>query len=965
MTGIFSCPLFFRPSFPRSFSYFCRRALVLFFIILLIFPFPAAGEEKNRNILILDSFFPGYEWSESVRSGMMNEFEASGKTNLSFYVEFLDVLRAPGDENLQILRRLFRERYTDRGISFDVILCSDDDALDFLVRYRDELFGSSPVVFCGANNFTPSRLQGQKNFTGINEGISLGETLQSILTLFPKTKTIAAVMGVWRTDWLNSAIEKERADLLLKGIRFHYFKELEPEELASRLAHLPENSAILYINYFATPKGKIFTLKEGVDFVKKASKAPLFGFWDSLLPRGIVGGKVVHGRSQGEAAARLALEILSGKKAGEIPVIMDSPNRYVFNGEALERYGILEKELPPGSEVVFRTRKRLQENWEAFLEDTVFGYDLFEEHGSIMLLIDPATGTILDGNKAARNFYGYPTLRGKNVGDLNLSPPAEIHSAMQDARLRKKNHFIFRHRLADGAIRDMEAVSYPVEIQGREYLFSINTDITEALADARAVDNRNRWLFGVVALALALQTAGIFYLYNNIRRRRAAEEKLRSAVLEAEEQRKTATEANRAKSEFLAKMSHEIRTPLNGVIGFVDLLADTPLDDLQRSYAENVRTSARSLMDIVSDVLDISKIEAEKFEPAPLPVDLSALAEEAVRIISPGAEKKGLQLSFHAARKLPRYALVDPLRLKQILVNLLGNAVKFTEAGSVGLTVDFIPLDEKKGAFTFSVQDTGPGIPEENLEKLASAFWQSDSSNTRKFGGVGLGLAITSGLLKKMGSSLEIESVLSEGSRFYFTLETEYYRENPLPEKPLPVRTALPPIRAIPAPKILLAEDTTLNRWLVRNMITAVIPDAVVLEAENGEEAVELFKQEHPHLVLMDLQMPLKDGYEATREIREFEKSNGALTPVVALTADAQPETRDASFALGMNEFLTKPVETKTLRALLAAYLDAERVKRAEIPGPPLLPGENDGRIFLESRSTGIDLGRPAGAARH
>ncbi|GAB1399790.1 hypothetical protein MASR1M66_12440 [Aminivibrio sp.] len=898
--------------------------MFVFLFSFLLLALPARGEEKNHNVLILHSFHPGFEWTESVHSGMMKEFQASGKKDLTFYVEYLDALRAPGEENLQILRSLFRERYTKQGIVFDVILCSDDEALDFLLRFREELFGDPPVVFCGVNAFTPGRLLGQSSITGVNEEISLEETLRAGLSLFPKVKTVAVVSGVWRAGWIDGAIEKTAADLKEEGIDMPFLRNLEPDELASRLGALPKDSLVLFLNYFRTPGGKTFSAREGIDLVKTAAQAPVLGFWETHLPHGLLGGHVVHGSSQGEAAARMALEILDGKKAGDIPVLMDSPNRFVFNGTALEEQGILENQLPPGSQVVFRTRQNILENWDAFVDDTVFGYDLFEEHGSIMLLIDPASGIILDGNRAARNFYGYPVLRGRNIAEINGMPQGELFSTMESARLGKKNRFLFRHQLADGTVRDVESISYPVQIQGRQYIFSINTDVTDALADARGVESRNRLLFGVVGAAFFLQSLGLFILWKNIRRRRIAEKRLRESVREEEALRQAAVQASRAKSEFLANMSHEIRTPLNGVIGFVDLLVDTPLDDLQRSYVENVRASARSLMDIVSDVLDISKIEAEKFELELLPTDIAALAREAVRIVSPGADKKGLPLSLHLGKNLPPYALADLLRLKQVLINLIGNAVKFTSEGSVGLAVDFLPLDDQRGAFTFSVQDTGVGIGEADLEKLSHAFWQSDTSNTRKFGGVGLGLAISNGLLKRMNSSLEVESLLGEGSRFFFTLRTEYYRENPRPEQAAPQREKLPPLKTRTAPKILLAEDTTLNRWLVRNMITTVIPDAVVLEAENGHEAVELFLQENPHLVLMDLQMPGKDGYEATKEIRELEGEKETKTPVIALTADAQPETRSASLALGMNEFLTKPVDTKTLRTLLAAYLAGE-----------------------------------------
>ncbi|MEA4881038.1 MAG: hypothetical protein VB045_06140, partial [Synergistaceae bacterium] len=226
------------------------------------------------------SYYRGSGWSDAIRSGMMDKFRAAGKENLNFYVEYLDAQRTPGEKNLQNTRALLKERYTEKGITFDVILCSDDEALDFLLRFREELFGKIPVVFCGVNDFTPGRLRGQSSITGVNEEISLDETLRVALSLFPSTKTVAAVSGVLKEAWLDGAMEKAAVILAEKGIEMLYLRDLEPDELEKRLLALPESSIILFISYSQTPGGKILSTKEGIDLVKTASGVPLFSFWD-------------------------------------------------------------------------------------------------------------------------------------------------------------------------------------------------------------------------------------------------------------------------------------------------------------------------------------------------------------------------------------------------------------------------------------------------------------------------------------------------------------------------------------------------------------------------------------------------------------------------------------------------------------------------------------------------------------
>jgi len=331
-------------------------------------------------------------------------------------------------------------------------------------------------------------------------------------------------------------------------------------------------------------------------------------------------------------------------------------------------------------------------------------------------------------------------------------------------------------------------------------------------------------------------------------------------------------------------------------------------------------------------VLDISKIESDRFDLEYVQSDVFEVMRKAVDAVRGNALQKDLRLGLRIEEGAPRYAVVDPLRLKQVLVNLLGNAVKFTEKGFVELTLQFASLETGRCVYTFSVRDTGIGIDPEVHHKLFEPFYQADASNTRKYGGVGLGITICEALLQKMDSRLQLESAPGQGSRFFFTLcarcdvepeeKTDEERTSLLPPSgaPLPLRTGRPAV-------VLIAEDQRLNRRLLRILISKLLPGSRILEASDGEEAVRYFKSEAPDIIFMDLQMPLKDGGEAAAEIRALERaSSGAAAkagvPIIAVTADVQKETRTFCLENGMDDFITKPVDAWSLRCVLQHRLE-------------------------------------------
>ncbi len=376
----------------------------------------------------------------------------------------------------------------------------------------------------------------------------------------------------------------------------------------------------------------------------------------------------------------------------------------------------------------------------------------------------------------------------------------------------------------------------------------------------------------------------------------------RARMIELQEKAHEAEKA-KSKAEFFAGMSHEIRTPMGGVIGTLDLLKETELDDEQSELVETAHRAAENMITIINDILDFSKIEAGKMTVESLDVNLQGVIRDVVRLLSVKASEKNIGLYTDLSETLPSVIQCDPVRLTQILINLAGNAIKFTDEGRVLIRVSHDDLEDGSILLRFMVIDSGIGIAEEHIEKLFESYTQAEESTTRRFGGTGLGLSISKSLVDAFGGSIGVESIVGEGSTFWFTIPSRPGAIAPVEAAKIDDRTHFEDL------SVLVAEDNEINRRIAEKMLQAI--GASVDLVENGVEAIEACSKKHYDIIFMDQNMPEMDGLEATRALRA--RSSTAETPILALTASILDEDRTACIDAGMNDFLTKPVRREDL----------------------------------------------------
>lgn len=895
----------------------CQRKIVSAFIVavlmMLFTSYTCFATEviPAKKVLIISSYGQDHPGTKAFIEGIKNRLNELTNWRVDYSYEYLEVARYDLDDTyVKRLSTFLKEKYTnDRP---DLIIVQNSPAVNFVIKYGEPILSDIPVIFCGdqRDGFADETLP--VNSTSVMGVFNNKKAVEVILQTKPNTKKIYVVIGDSEAERRTLSIFSQDVAVFKEQVEFVYLNKLSFAEMSKEIRSVRGDAAILYFYLYKDVAGYNLTTSEAFKIIYDEAHVPVYSTSTSYIGLGTVGGYMFSPQILGERVAEQVVDVLRGKQQTALGVVKVATSEYWFDWRELARWRIDEAKLPPGSNVEFEKASF----WKLYKWYILFGIALLvlETILIVTMLISHSRRKKAEAAIFLLNAQLEDKVRERTsqLADTNQFNTTVLNSSPAGILIfDHTGKCIFANSCADRIFqvpgRELVGCSFKeVHAWNKEvfleavYQTMLTGEEGKMVIDLSKVEDTSLWLECNFIRFFLADEPHLLLFVNDMTEIKEYEHRLQKA-------KEVAENATKVKGEFLANMSHEIRTPMNAIIGFSRLSLKTDLSEKQRDYITKIKGSAKSLLGVINDILDFSKIEAGRLEIETINFQLDEVMENVMNMVVVRAEKKGIKLLRVIGDDVPSALVGDPFRLGQVLINLVNNAVKFTEDGFVSVTAQLVIQDERHCIVRFIVQDTGVGIAEEQRETLFEAFSQADSSITRRFGGTGLGLSISKNLVEMMGGVITVESEVGKGSTFAFT--ATFLRQSKEWNKPQLVMA--PDLTKL---KTLVVDDNEQDGQILFEKLKSFGIEAnIVTSGEEALQEIEQSQSSKPYdLVLMDCKMPGMGGVATVKRIKN-NSSRGHTPFIIMVTAFGREEVMKQAEKVGANGFLVKPVDVSLL----------------------------------------------------